>query len=291
MARSMTGYGYGEYFLYDRRISVEIKSVNSRYLEMSIKLPKIINIYENDIKNILKEEIQRGKVDIFINILSDSQEDTIVSVDEVLLEKYYEKICFVKEKYNLFDDLSLKDLISFDGVLKTSYAISDVDYLAQIWETLFVSINNALDAFVKSREIEGTALKVDILLKIEELEKYLMSVLSLSDTITKDYEERLTKKIASIIDDPQRLMTEVAIFADKSSIDEEIVRLTANISSFKSVLNSDDVMGRKLDFIVQEMNREVNTISSKSQNVNLTKNCVEMKTLIEKIREQIQNIE
>lgn len=291
MARSMTGFGYGEYFLYDRRISVEIKSVNSRYLEMSIKLPKIINIYENDIKNILKEEIQRGKVDVFINILSDSSEDTIVSVDEALLDKYYEKICFIKEKYNLFDDLSLKDLISFDGVLKTSYTISDVDYLAQVWETLFVSINNALDAFVKSRETEGNALKVDILLKIEELEKYLMQVLSLSDSITKDYEERLTKKIASIIDDPQRLMTEVAIFADKSSIDEEIVRLTANISSFKSVLNSDDVMGRKLDFIVQEMNREVNTISSKSQNINLTKNCVEMKTLIEKIREQIQNIE
>lgn len=294
MIRSMTGFGFSEYFLYNRHISVSIKSVNSRFSEISIKMPSYIDVYENDIKNIIKEEVSRGKVDVTITIFSNSEDDFSVVVDEVVLDKYYEKISFVKTKYNMSDTIKISDLIALDGVLKLT-DVKDPDILCDIWETLFVALNNALDDFIKSRELEGNSLKNDILSKIDDLNYLLDKICLLVPVINDLYRQKLTKKIKLLLEDKAideaRLLTEVAIFSDKASIDEEIVRLSAHISSFKNVILNEKVVGRKLEFILQEMNREVNTMASKSYNVEVSNHLIEMKSLLEMIREQVQNIE
>lgn len=294
MIRSMTGFGFSEYFLYNRHISVSIKSVNSRFSEISIKMPSYIDVYENDIKNIIKEEVSRGKVDVNITIFSNSEDDFSVVVDEVVLDKYYEKISLIKTKYNISDTIKISDLIALDGVLKLT-DVKDPDILCDIWETLFVALNNALDDFIKSRELEGNSLKNDILSKIDVLNYLLDKICLLVPVINDLYKQKLTKKVKLLLEDKAideaRLLTEVAIFSDKASIDEEIVRLSAHISSFKNIILNENVVGRKLEFILQEMNREVNTMASKSYNVEISNHLIEMKSLLEMIREQIQNIE
>lgn len=295
MVRSMTGFGFGEYSLYNRHITVQIKSVNSRYCEISIKLPNFISLYENDIKNIIKEEVSRGKVDVTITIDTTKANDKSVSIDTNLLDEYFEKLNIIRDKYDLEDEVSLKDLINFEGILNVS--TNSLDKLEDIWETLFVALNNAIESFVETREIEGKSCALDISKKMGEFKAHLDTISLLSPIINQKYKQRLTTKITDLLADTeisldnQRILTEVAIFADKTSIDEEIVRLYQTINAFNDTLQNESVVGRKLDFIIQELGREVNTISSKSQDKDLSFNCIAMKSILEKIREQVQNIE
>ncbi len=298
MARSMTGFGYGEYDLYNRKVTVEIKSVNSKYLDLNIKLPKIINFYENDIKNIINEEVSRGKVDVIINIISNCENDISIRYDENLLNKYFEVFDKIVDTYNI-EKPTIKDIMNIDGIIVKDDKLTDVDALAEIWETLFVALNNAISVFVKSREDEGENLKEDMLIKISELKVLINEIKSQSPIINEQYKDRLLKRINENIDVlnldkndlEQRILTEVCIYSEKSDIDEEIVRFNVNLLNLENTLLNENIIGKKLDFILQELNREVNTIASKSNDIKLSKNCISIKIILEKIREQAKNIE
>lgn len=298
MARSMTGFGSSEYELYNRTVSVELKSVNSKYLDIFIKLPKIISNYENDIKNIIKEEVQRGKIDVFINITYNTETDVSIKFDENLLDKYFEIFDKVCNRYNV-EKPTIKDIMDIDGVIIKSDNYNDIDTLAEIWETLFVALNNAISDFVRLRDEEGDSLKSDILQKIDQLNIHLDEISSICDSINHDYESRLYRRIKTMLqnleidenDVKQRFITEICIFAEKSDIDEEIVRFSVNLDNLKNTLLKEAVIGKKLDFILQELNREVNTMASKSSDIRLSQNCISIKIILEKIREQAKNIE
>ncbi len=300
MARSMTGFGSGEYDLYGRKITVDIKSVNSKYLDLTIKSPKIITAYENDIKNIIKEEVSRGKVDVTILIDSYSSDDVSIKLDENLLDKYFDVFDKLNKKYDI-EKPTIKDILALEDVVVKQTNENDVDTLAEIWETLFVALNNAISNFVKTRDDEGELLRVDMLQKIEELNVLIDEICELCPVINESYKKRLYDKVNENllnidyeIDEnflEQRILTEVCIFSEKSDIDEEIVRFCVNLTNLKNTLLNEQTIGKKIDFILQELNREVNTISSKSNDIRLSKNCISIKVILEKIREQAKNIE
>ncbi len=300
MARSMTGYGFGEYDLYNRKLTVEIKSVNSKYFDLSIKLPKMISVYENDIKSILNEEVSRGKVDVYINIISNTSEDVDVRLNESLLVKYFEVFDKISDSYGVAMP-TMADILKLEGIVVVEEKSTDVDILAEIWETLFVALNNAISGFVKTREDEGELLKLDIMQKIADINVHIDEITKLCPIINAEYKERLEKRILQNIDSigiskmdtelNSRILTEVGIFSEKSDIDEEIVRFSVNLVNLRNTLLNENVIGKKLDFILQELNREVNTMGSKSSDVRLTTHCIALKVIIEKIREQSKNIE
>lgn len=300
MARSMTGYGFGEYDLYNRKVSVEIKSVNSKYFDLSIKLPKIISVYENDIKSIIGEEVSRGKVDVFINLVSSSSDEVEIRLNEGLLEKYFEVFDKISDGYGVSMP-TMADVLKLDGVVIIEEKSTDVDILAEIWETLFVALNNAISSFVKTREDEGELLKIDILQKINDINVHIDGITKLCPIINAEYKERLQKRIFQNVEGiginvndaeiNSRILTEVGIFSEKSDIDEELVRFSVNLVNLKNTLINENIIGKKLDFILQELNREVNTMGSKSSDVRLTQHCIALKVIIEKIREQSKNIE
>ncbi len=300
MPRSMTGYGFGEYDLYNRKITVEIKSVNSKYLDLSVKLPKIISVYENDIKSILGEEISRGKVDIFININSNSDDDISISFDDALLEKYFEVFDQIGDKFGVIMP-TMKDILDIDGIITRETNYNDIDTLAEIWETLFVALNNAISSFVKTREDEGESLKLDILQKINDISFNLETIKQLCPVINEEYKQRLQNRINENMKNldydlnnneiSSRILTEVCIFSEKADIDEEVVRFSVNLSNLKNTLLNENIIGKKLDFILQELNREINTMASKSSNIILSERCIAIKVILEKIREQAKNIE
>lgn len=300
MIRSMTGYGFGEYDLYNRKVTVEIKSVNSKYLDMSIKLPKVISVYENDIKNIIKEEIFRGKVDVYINIISNCADDVKINVNTSLLDGYFDIFDKICDEYGVLRP-TINDIMNINGIITKDDSYSDIDTLAEIWETLFVALNNAISNFIKMRENEGEILKDDMFSKISDIEHYLSEIELLCPMIISEYENRINTKITEnlknmnfVVDAKeleQRIFTEICIFSEKTDIDEEIVRFNTNLTSLKTTLANESTIGKKIDFILQELNREVNTMTSKSNDTRLTSNCIEVKVVLEKIREQAKNIE
>ncbi len=300
MARSMTGYGFGEYDLYNRKVTVEIKSVNSKFMDLSVKLPRIISSYENDIRNIIKEEVWRGKVDVYINVISSSSDDININANNDLLAKYFDVFDKICDEYGA-QRPTIKDILNIDGVIIKNDNYNDVDALAEIWETLFVALNNAISNLVKTREDEGESLKTDILLKISEISTHLEEIKKLCPIINAEYESRLLSRISENLETlnidindteiRQRLITEVCIFSEKSDIDEEIVRFSINLENLQNTLVNESNIGKKLDFILQELNREVNTMTSKSNDIRLSNNCIAIKVILEKIREQAKNIE
>ncbi len=292
MIRSMTGYGRGDYETDGRKFSVEIKSVNHRYNDISIRLPRSMNYLEDKIRKTLIKKIMRGKTDVFINFESFSEDDVNIKVNEPLAKAYCEKLEFLRETYGLTGNDTLDLVAKFPDVITVEKVQEDED---AVWNALLPALEGALDNFISMREAEGKALKKDILKKADIIEELVKKIAERAPLVTEDYRVKLKARLDELLGDAnldeQRLMTEVTIFADRACIDEELTRLKSHINQLRTIFDMDESIGRKLDFLVQEMNREANTIASKSNDLAITQTTIELKSEIEKIREQIQNIE
>lgn len=288
----MTGYGRAQKILGGRDILVEIRSVNHRYYEYSSRIPRTYGYIDEKLKALLKTLVSRGKVEISVNINNIEAKDSEISINKAVAEGYINALRSVSDELGLKDDLVLSKLIKLPEIFVVQKA---PDNQEQVWADISEVANEALQNFVEMRQTEGEKLKADVIQKADSILKMVSQVEELSPQTVKNYYNKLYQKISEILEgkdiDEQRIVTESAIFAEKVAVDEETVRLRSHISQLKNMFESDEPVGRKLDFIVQEMNREVNTIGSKAQDLNITKIVVDMKAEIEKIREQIQNIE
>ena len=292
MIKSMTGFGRCEIANEERKLTVEMKAVNHRYLDVNIKMPKKLNFFESAIRNLLKTYIQRGKVDIFITYEDYTENKMILRYNEELAGEYVNYIRRMAGSFGLEDDLTASRLARFPEILTMEEQTLDE---AQLWELLSQALTSACEQFVESRIAEGEHLKEDLL---EKLDKMLVSVAEIekrSPQIVEEYRSKIKAKVEELLGETQmdegRLATEVTIFADKICTDEEVVRLKSHITNTRDTLNQGGSVGRKLDFIAQEMNREANTILSKANDLAVSNIAIELKTDIEKVREQIQNIE
>lgn len=292
--KSMTGYGRGECTMYERKFTVEIKAVNHRYNDITVKLPRAIMGFEDEIKKAISKKVFRGKLDVFVNFESFSQEDINISVNEPLAKSYTETLRKLKSDLHLDGDVTIEIVSKFPDVITVDKSISNENTENEIRECLMKAVEDATDAFVAMREVEGETLKKNIIEKVAFVNDALQKIEERAPWVSKDYRARLEAKLADLDEiqvDESRLLTEVLLFADKACIDEEITRLHSHISQMYSIVEESVPVGRKLDFLVQEMNRETNTIGSKSNDIQITNHVVDIKSEIEKIREQIQNIE
>lgn len=292
--KSMTGYGRGECTMYERKFTVEIKAVNHRYNDITVKLPRAIMGFEDEIKKAISKKVFRGKLDVFVNFESFSQEDVNISVNEPLAKSYTETLRKLKSDLQFEGDVTIEMVSKFPDVITVDKNISNENTENEIRECLMKAVEDATDAFVAMREVEGETLKKNIIEKVAFVNDALQKIEERAPFVSKDYRARLEAKLADLDEiqvDESRLLTEVMLFADKACIDEEITRLHSHISQMYSIVEESVPVGRKLDFLVQEMNRETNTIGSKSNDIQITNHVVDIKSEIEKIREQIQNIE
>ena len=292
--KSMTGYGRGECTMYERKFTVEIKAVNHRYNDITVKLPRAIMGFEDEIKKAISKKVFRGKLDVFVNFESFSQEDINISVNEPLAKSYTETLRKLKSDLHLDGDVTIEIVSKFPDVITVDKSISNENTENEIRECLMKAVEDATDAFVAMREVEGETLKKNIIEKVAFVNDALQKIEERAPWVSKDYRARLEAKLADLDEiqvDESRLLTEVLLFADKACIDEEITRLHSHTSQMYSIVEENVPVGRKLDFLVQEMNRETNTIGSKSNDIEITNHVVDIKSEIEKIREQIQNIE
>ena len=292
MIRSMTGYGRGEYTADKRKFTVEIKSVNHKFNDITIKLPRSMNQWEDKIRKRLMQDISRGKTDVYISFETFAGEDVAVNINEALAAAYMERIEQLRERFQLSTDDSLGILARFPDIITVEKVQGHDDTL---FEALIPALNEAITRFVSMREAEGQALKTDITNKAMQMKALVAAVEERSPIVTLEYKKKLSARISELLDgneiEPQRLAVEVALFADKSCIDEEITRLHSHIDQLLNFLEKGGMIGRKLDFLVQEMNREANTIASKANDLEITQIAIELKSEIEKMREQMQNIE
>lgn len=295
MIHSMTAFGRCRRTVDGKDITVEIKSVNNRFFDCSVRIPRAYSYLEEKIKPFLQEKgISRGKVDVSINIELVGTPETHITVDEAYAAEYIAALRSLEEKFGLRDDISVMRVAQNKEVFTTVRAEDDV---TKDWEALSEVLSEAVDIFVAGRAREGANLANDIKHKIENIRAYSLEVEKLSAADAHGYRQKLEEKLRAmlsdnrIVFDENRILTECAIFADKVAIDEELVRLRSHFDGFYSILASNEPVGRKLDFLVQEINRETNTIGSKCQNSDIAALVVNMKCEIEKIREQIQNIE
>ncbi len=292
MIKSMTGFGRDRRVIGEREILVEIRSVNSRYFEFNSKLPRSFQFLEDKIKGILKEKISRGKVEYSLTVYNIQGKETAVTVNSLVVENYVIALRETGEKLGLKDDLSLNSIFSMADAF--NIVRPDVDE-EELWNSVKTVTEAALDNFIAMRETEGEKMKADVLEKLSNIEEMIEKVCEYSPETVKAYRERLIEKMNELLEDKQiseqRILLEAGIFAEKTAIDEETVRLKSHFSQLRSMLETDDPTGRKLDFLVQEINREINTIGSKAQDLRITSIVVDAKSEVEKIREQIQNIE
>lgn len=292
MINSMTGYGRCELEENLRKINVEISSVNHRYCDINIRMPRQLMHLEDHVRKLLKEKISRGKIEIGIYYTSMSQDDIDVVVNEPVCNGYIEKLRELGEKMGLVDNLGLAEIMAIGDIINVQKKPADIE---SIWLTIEKCLNQAVASFGDMRLKEGTALKEDILIKAKNIAHIINEVEVLSDRVVQQYKVKLQDRLEKLLDnvpvDENRIATEVAMFADRCAIDEELIRLRSHVAQLESILNGGGVVGRKLDFLMQEMNREANTIASKSNDYSITNYAVELKTEIEKMREQIQNIE
>ena len=288
----MTGYGRAQKILNGRDILVEIRSVNHRYYEYSSRIPRTYNYIDEKLKTLLKNSISRGKVEVAVTINNIEGKDTEIAINKGTAEGYVQALRSISQELGLEDDLTLSKLMKLPDIFTVQKTPDDEE---QVWNDVADVAQEAVSKFVEMRTTEGQRLRKDITDKADGILRMVMEVERLSPITVENYRARLYKKLSEILEnkdiDEQRILTESAVFAEKIAVDEETVRLRSHISQLKAMLGSDEAVGRKLDFIVQEMNREVNTIGSKAQDLNITKIVVDMKAEIEKIREQIQNIE
>ena len=292
MIKSMTGFGRCEVTEGNRKYTVEIKSVNHRYLDVNIKMPKSLNFFESTIRTLLKEYMERGKVDLYITYEDFSEERFSLKYNEELAGEYLAHLKEMAEKFGLEDDIRVSTLSRYPDVFTMEQVEVDEQ---ELWAGLEKAISGACEQFVESRITEGDHLKADLIAKLDNMLSYVDFIEERSPIIMKDYRERLENKVKELLEDKQiddsRIATEVTIFADKICVDEETVRLRSHIKSTKTALEAGGSIGRKLDFIAQEMNREANTILSKANDLEISDTGINLKTDIEKVREQIQNIE
>ena len=292
MIKSMTGFGRGEISEGQRKYTVEIKAVNHRYLDVSVKMPKKLNFFEASIRGLLKEYVQRGKVDLYITYEDLSEQTVSVKYNADVAASYLKYLREMSETFSLEDDVRVSTLSRYPEVF--SMEEQEIDE-AGIWKDLERALRMAAEAFVESRVKEGENLKRDLLDKLKGMLLHVAYIEDNSQKIIEEYKEKLQAKVRDLMEDSRidegRLLMEVTLFADKICVDEEIVRLKSHIEMVKNTLLAGGSIGRKLDFIVQEMNREANTILSKTTDLEISNRGIELKTEIEKVREQIQNIE
>ena len=292
MIRSMTGFGREHRIIGGREYLVEIRSVNSRYYEFNAKLPRQYMYLEEKLKTLIKGKISRGKVEISLSVYNISGKETAVSVNEGVVENYITALRAAGEKFGLMDDLTLSSVFRMTDAFNVVRAEEDEE---EIWAAVKEVAEAALARFVEMRETEGEKMKADVLEKLGNIESMIEKVCEYSPDNVRAYREKLTAKMTEILGDKQideqRILLEAGLFAEKTAVDEETVRLKSHFSQFRSMLDSPEPVGRKLDFLVQELNRETNTIGSKAQDIRVTRIVVDVKSEIEKIREQIQNIE
>ena len=292
MIKSMTGFGRCEVQEGQRKITVEMKSVNHRYLDVAMKMPKKLNFFEAAIRSELKNFIQRGKVDLFINYEDYTQTNVCVKYNRELAEEYLKYLNQMAEEFSLDNDVRVSALSRYPEVLTMEEQTVDEE---KLWKLLEQAIKGAAQGFVETRIKEGENLKNDLLEKLNEMLGHVDFITERSPQIIAEYRQKLRDKVKDLLEDSKvdenRLLTEVTIFADRVCVDEELVRLRSHIEATKEALIQGGSIGRKLDFIAQEMNREANTILSKSSDLEISNRGIELKTDIEKVREQIQNIE
>ena len=292
MIRSMTGYGRGQQLLHGRSITVEIRSVNHRYFEFSCRTPRGCAFLEDRLKRTLQQAISRGKVEVSLTLQTVESHGGAVAVDHALAGQYLTALRALAAEYNLTDDLTLSTVARLPDLFTVCRGEEDEEELAA--DVLSV-LQEALDRFVAMREAEGERLRADVLSRLFTLEEHLAFVEERSPQTVAEYRARLTAKLNELLGgavaDEARILTEAAIVADRLAVDEETVRLHSHIAQLRGILDCAEPVGRKLDFLVQEMNRETNTIGSKCSDTAIAGHVVEMKSEIEKIREQIQNIE
>lgn len=290
--RSMTGFGRERIVAGGKEYLVEIRSVNSRYCELTAKVPKNYTYLEEKLKTLVKSRLSRGKAEISLTVYDIQGRDTAVTVNTPVVKRYLEEMRKCSEELGLKDDIELSDIFRMTDAFTVVRPEEDEDV---IWANAESTAKGALDKFTAMREAEGEKLKADILEKLDDIEKMTEEVERLSPETVKAYRERLYTRLKEVLEnvqaDEQRIIAEAAIFADKTAVDEETVRLHSHFKQFREMTEAKEPVGRKLDFLVQEINRESNTIGSKCQDLRVTKLVIEMKSEIEKIREQIQNIE
>ncbi|WAM32595.1 YicC/YloC family endoribonuclease [Caldicellulosiruptor naganoensis] len=293
MIKSMTGYGGSKQIINLREYSVDIRSVNHRYLEINLKVPKEFVKFESEIKNLISKYISRGKVDVYVSFKSFSEKDYRIIPNLGLLKQYLEAINVVRENFaEVQDDFSLSTFIKLPDALVIENQELDSDIIKN---ELLSCIEDAVKSLDNMRKTEGENLKKDILQRIEKIKEIIQTIEQYSASLVENYREKLYKRISEYFDikniDENRLMLEITLFADKSDITEELVRLKSHINQFVGCIEEGGVVGKKLDFIVQEMNREANTIGAKSIIYEISSCVVSLKDELEKIREQVQNIE
>ena len=292
MIRSMTGYGRGESQLHARTITVEVRAVNNRYLDCAVKIPRSFVFAEEKIKSKVQEYISRGKVDVFVSIDSSAAEKVAVTLNKPVADGYHSALETLRDAYGVADDISVSLLSRFPDVFIVEKAQTDLDEVAadilQVLELAIADFNNM-------RGKEGEKLAADIKSRAGQIEAYLATVEAKGPETVSEYRAKLERRMAEVLENTQieesRILTEAAIFADKVAVDEETVRLRSHLAQLQEIMAAGGIIGRKLDFLIQEFNRETNTIGSKCSDVEITRIVVDMKGEIEKIREQVQNIE
>ncbi len=292
MLKSMTGFGRCEIAGVDRKITVEMKAVNHRYCDISIKMPKKLSFFEAGIRNVLKKYIGRGKIDIYITYEDYTENNVCVKYNADLAKEYYADLEKMSKEFGIENDIRVSALSRYPEVFTLEEQTIDEK---ELWALVEEAVNTAAARFVETRITEGEHLKQDIVAKLDSMLRLVEFIETRSPEIVAEYRNKLMAKVSELLGDTKVeesiLVTEVTVFADKICVDEETVRLRAHIINMKEALNESDNVGRKLDFIAQEMNREANTILSKANDLEVTNKAIDLKTEIEKVREQIQNIE
>ena len=292
MVKSMTGYGRARQTLHGRDITVEVRSVNNRYLDCTVKVPRTYIFAEDSVKSRVQKAVSRGKVDVFITIDATAADETVVAVNEPLARGYYEALTKIRDMFSLEGELTAAVLAKFPDVLTVTKAEEDLESVAG---DICAVLDEALEAYNAMRAVEGVKLCEDIAGRVTTIETVVGKVEERSPQTVAAYREKLTARMQEVLQsttiDESRILTEAAIFADKIAVDEETVRLRSHVAQLRSMVASDEPMGRKMDFLIQEVNRECNTIGSKCNDLTIAQDVVNMKAEVEKIREQVQNIE
>lgn len=292
MVKSMTGYGRARQERNGRNITVEVRSVNNRYLDCTVKMPRAYIFAEDAMKALVQKYISRGKVDVFVTVDAVTADQTVVQVNEPLARSYYQALSRLREMFSLEDELSASTLARFPDVLAVTKAEEDLEMISA---DICAVLEEALAAHRQMRSVEGEKLFSDIAGRADTIESVVAKVEERSPQTVSEYRARLEAKMREALQsttiDESRILTEAAIFADKIAVDEETVRLRSHLSQLRTMLSGDEPVGRKLDFLIQEVNRECNTIGSKCNDLTIARDVVNMKAEVEKIREQVQNIE
>lgn len=292
MIKSMTGYGSAKGASGELKITVELRSVNNRFLDCNIRIPRVYTVLEDAIKAEVQKAISRGKVDVFVTIDASEADDVLITVNESVADAYVAALNALSVRYKIANDLTAVSLARMPDVLAVSKEETDIETLGK---DICSILREALDDFNAMRTVEGAKLREDVLNRAADIEKMVDIVEERSPETVREYREKLLKRMREVLDtsqvDEQRILTEAAIFADKTAVAEETVRLRSHVAQLRTMMEANEPVGRKLDFLIQEFNREANTIGSKCNDLELQHTVVNLKSEIEKIREQIQNIE